>query len=73
MTLNLGMHHRVLEYNQVCSNDDPELTLTYFMTRSDLVPNACVWEKDKTMYFSETIIFYDLKLATMIKVTRSFC
>ena len=28
MILNLGMHHWVLEYYQVCSNDDPEL-LTY--------------------------------------------
>ena len=23
MTLKLGVHHRVLEYYQVCSNDDP--------------------------------------------------
>ena len=29
MTLNLGMHHRVLKYFQVCSNDDLGLTLTY--------------------------------------------
>ena len=28
MTLTLGMHHPVLEYYQVCSNDDPGLTLT---------------------------------------------
>ena len=26
MTLKLGMQHRVLEYYQVCSNDDPRLT-----------------------------------------------
>ena len=32
MTLKVGMQHRVLEYYQVCSNDDPELILTYFMT-----------------------------------------
>ena len=30
MTLKVGMQHRVLEYYQVCSNDDPGLTLTYF-------------------------------------------
>ena len=30
MSLKLGMQHRVLEYYQVCSNDDPGLTLTYF-------------------------------------------
>ena len=30
MTLILGMQHWVLKYYQVCSNDDPGLTLTYF-------------------------------------------
>ena len=30
------MQHRVLEYYQVCSNDDSGLTLTYFMARSNL-------------------------------------
>ena len=64
MTLNHGMHHRVLEYYQVCSNDDPGLTLTYFMARSNLVANDFVWEKGKKMDFSETIVVYDLKLAT---------
>ena len=51
MTLKLGMQHQVLEYYQVCSNDDPGLTLTYFTTRSNLVPYAFVWEKGKTMDF----------------------
>ena len=63
MTLNLGMHHQVLECYQVCSNDDPGLTLTYFTARSNLVPYAFVWEKGKTVDFSETIVNYDLKLA----------
>ena len=49
---------RVLSYFQVCSNDDPRLTLTYFTTRSNLVPYAFVWEKGKTMDFSETIVVY---------------
>ena len=30
MTLKVGMHYWVVEYYQACSNDDPELTLTYF-------------------------------------------
>ena len=30
--------HWLLEYYQVYSNDDPGLTLTYFTTRSNLVP-----------------------------------
>ena len=63
MTLKLGMQHRVLEYYQVYSNDDPGLTLTYFTARSNLVSSAFVWEKGKTTDFSETIV-YDLKLAT---------
>ena len=59
MTLKLGMQHWVLKYYQVCSNHDPGLTLTYFMARSNLVPSAFIWEKGKTMDFSETIVIYD--------------
>ena len=44
-SLKLGMQHQVLEYYQVCSNDDPGFTLTYFTARSNLVPYAFVWEK----------------------------
>ena len=58
MTLKLGMQHRVIEYYQVCSNDDPELTLA----RSNLVPYVFIWEKGKTMDFSETIVVYDVKV-----------
>ena len=59
MTLKVSMQHWVLENYQVCSNGDPELTLTYFTARSNLVPYAFVWEKDKTMDFSITIDIYD--------------
>ena len=51
MTLKLGMQHRVLKYYQVCLNDDPGLTLTYFTARSNLVPYVFVWEKYKTGFF----------------------
>ena len=54
-----------VEYYQVCSNDDPGSTLTYFTARSNLVPYAFVWEKGKTMHFSETIVVNDLKLAAV--------
>ena len=64
MTLKLGMQHRVHEYYQVHSNDDPGLTLTYFTARLNLLPYAFVWEKGETMDFSETIVLYDLELAT---------
>ena len=72
MTLKFGMQHRVLEYYQVYSNDDPGLTLTYFMARSNLVPYAFVWEKGKRMDFSETIIVYDLKLAKDDRSDKKF-
>ena len=62
VTLKVGMQHRVLKYFQICSNDDPELTLTYFMARSNLIPYAFVWEKGKIMDFSETIVVYDIKV-----------
>ena len=58
MTLNLGMHHRVLEYYKICSIDDPGLTLNYFLARSNLVPYAFEWQKGKTVDFSETIVVY---------------
>ena len=67
-----GMHHRVLEYYQVCSKDDHELTLTYFTARSNLVPYAFVWEKGNTMHFSETIVVYYLKLATDDRSDKKF-
>ena len=72
MILKLGMQHWVLEYYQVYSNVDPGLTLTYFTTRSNLVPYAFVWEKGKTMDFSETIVVYDLKLATDDRSDKKF-
>ena len=62
MTLKVGMQHRMLDYYQICSIDDPELTLTYFTARSNLIPYAFVWEKGKIMDFSETIVVYDIKV-----------
>ena len=62
----------MLEYYQICSNDDPKLTVTYFMARSNLVPYAFVLEKGKTMNFSETVVVYDLKLATDDRSDKKF-
>ena len=45
-----------------CSNDDPGVTLTYFTARSNLVTYAFLWEKVKTVDFSETIAACDLKV-----------
>ena len=62
----------MFEYYQIWSNDDPKLTLTYFTARSNLVPYAFVWEKGKTMDFSETVVVYDLKLATDDRSDKKF-
>ena len=62
MTLKVGMRYRVLKCYQVYSNDDPVLTLTYFTAMSNLVHYAFVWEKGKTMDFSETIVVCDIKV-----------
>ena len=66
------MRHRVLKYYQVCSNDDPGLTVTYFMARSNLVLYAFVWEQGKIMDFSETIVVCDLKLAIDDRSDKKF-
>ena len=72
MILKIGMSHLGLKLYKVCINDDPGLTLTYFTARSNLVPYAFVWEKGKTMDFSETIVVYDLKLATDDRSDKKF-
>ena len=72
MTFNLRMQHWVLKYYEVCSNNDPGLTLTYFTSRSNLVPYAFIWVKGKTIDFSDTIIVFDLKLATDDRSDKTF-
>ena len=46
--------------------------MTYFAAWPNLVPYAFVWEKGKTMDFSETIVVYDLKLATDDRSDKKF-
>ena len=70
MTLKADMQHRVLEFYQVCSNDDPGLTLVYFTARSNLVPYAVVWERGKIMDFSETTVVYDIKAGRFSQLTE---
>ena len=66
MTLKVDMQHWVRQYYQIYSNDAPGLTLTYFTAWStawsNFVPYAFIWEKVKTMDFSETIVVYDIKV-----------
>ena len=44
VTLRLGMLYWGCGAYQVCSNDDPRVTLTYLTSRSSLLPNAFEWE-----------------------------
>ena len=57
-----SMKHRGHPPIIVCSNDDPRVTLTYFTARSKLVTWVFLWEKVKTVDFSETIAASDLKV-----------
>ena len=61
----LGMEHWGLQPIIVCSNDGPQMTLTYFTARSNLVTLAFLWEKVKKVDFSETIA------ASYLKASRS--
>ena len=49
MTWKLGIQHRVLKHNQICLND-AGLTLTIFLTWSNLFPNASAWVKSYAAY-----------------------
>ena len=59
------MKHWGLQPIIVCSNDDPGKTLTYFTASSNLVTKAFLWEKVKTVDFSESIA------ASYLKASRS--
>ena len=72
MTLKLGIQHWVLKLYQICSNDVPGLTLTYFTARSNLVPYAFVSENVKTMDVSETIVVYDIKVGGFSQLNMNF-
>ena len=57
MTLKVGVPHRVIEYYQICSNDDTGMTLTFFTARSNLVAFAFIWEKG-----IKTIVVFVIKV-----------
>ena len=62
LLLKLDMYHQVTEYYQMCTNADPLLTLTYFSSRSNLVPWAFEWRKGETLYLSKTVLSCDMKV-----------
>ena len=55
MPLGLGMLHWGCGLYQVCTNDESSLTLTYFMARSNLIPNTVIWGKSWNVHFSITV------------------
>ena len=59
MTLKVDMQHRVLKYYQVCSNDDPGLTLTHSWQGQIKSIMLLFGKKGKRMDFSEIILVYD--------------
>ena len=71
MALKLGKQHWVLEYYHICSVMNLGW-LDLFYGKVKFVPYAFAWEKCKTMDFSETIVVYDLKLATDDRSDKKF-
>ena len=60
MDLGLGMQDWGCGPYQICTNDECanieyRLTLTYFMARTNLIPNAFIWENLKFVHFSITV------------------
>ena len=62
MTLKVGILHWVLECYQVCSNDDPGMTLTYFTARSNLVHAFVRIKRLNNVCFFFFFFFFFLKL-----------
>ena len=62
MALKLKRRQKGLEPYISCMNDDPGLTLTYSMARSNVFPSAFEWEKCKTAHSSKTIDVYEIGL-----------
>ena len=60
MDLGLGRQDWGCGPNQICTNVECanieyRLTLTYFMARTNLIPNAFIWENLKFVHFSITV------------------
>ena len=43
MALGFVMYHWGCGHYQICTNDESRLTLTYFMARTNLIPNAFIF------------------------------
>ena len=67
MIFKLGMKHRGIKLNQICINDYPRLTLTYFTARSNLVVYAFKLGKLLNVHIMVKT------LQQMIKLTKDLC
>ena len=60
--MKLGMvHFAYQKLYKICINDEPGLTLTYFMSRSNFATKAFIWEKVTIMDSLEIIASCDLE------------
>ena len=55
MALKLGRKQKGLDPYKSYINDDPGLILTFFTTRSNLVPKVFEWEKCITVIYPEQL------------------
>ena len=55
MILKPSMQHQGLKLNKVYINDDPQLTLTYFMVRSNWVAYVFEWENVTKSFNGENL------------------
>ena len=61
MTLKLNRQQKGLDPYKSYINDDPGLTLTYFMARLNLFPLTFEWGNCKTAHSSKTTDVYKMK------------
>ena len=55
----------VLKFNQICSNDDTGLTMTIFMTWSNLFHNASAWVKAYSALYSKLVLIQHILCTQM--------
>ena len=63
MTLEVGKHHRILKYYQICFNDDTRLTLTIFITWPKVFPNTSALVKAYTVYSHDFASLFSISYA----------
>ena len=66
--MKLGMKHQRFKFIIFCSNNNPEVTLTYFKARSNFATSAFICEKVTMMDTLESIASYDLEFGLLCKL-----